>query len=67
MERIRFFILNYYRNVYVVIFVYVVDDLYLFIVLRNWVEDVNKDVKIVFKFLVGNKIDFVDDGIEVDD
>ncbi|XP_068722150.1 ras-related protein Rab-1D-like [Montipora capricornis] len=67
MERTRSLTSNYYRNAHAVIFVYAVDDLYSLTVLRNWVEDVNKDAKTAFKFLVGNKTDLVDDGIEVDD
>ena len=67
MERTRSLTSNYYRNSHAVVFVYAVDDMYSLTVLRNWIEDVNKDATKALKFLVGNKIDLVDEGAVVDD
>ena len=66
MERTRSLTSNYYRNSHAVIFVYAVDDMYSLTVLRSWVEDVNKDAPEALKFLVGNKMDLKDEGIQVD-
>lgn len=67
MERTRSLTSNYYRNSHAVVFVYAVDDMYSLTVLRNWIEDVNKDATKALKFLVGNKIDLDDEGAIVDD
>lgn len=67
MERTRSLTSNYYRNSHAVIFVYAVDDMYSLTVLRNWIEDVNKDATKALKFLVGNKTDLADEGSLVDE
>ena len=66
MERTRSLTSNYYRNSHAVLFVYAIDDMYSLTVLKNWVEDVNKDASAALKVLVGNKTDLADEGAQID-
>lgn len=67
MERTKSLTSNYYRGSQAVILVYAIDDMYSLTVLRNWIGDITKDAVGALKFLVGNKIDLVDEGSQVDD
>ena len=66
MERTRSLTSNYYHGSHAVLFVYAIDDMYSLNVLRNWIEDAEKDARGALKFLVGNKIDLKDESTQVE-